>query len=48
MPHARFSLFTIAAALWVTGAAAAVPGQHFHSLEADQHDTREDTPSLRA
>ena len=49
MRYARFAKFpgSIAAALWVTGAAAA-PGQHFHSLEADQHDIREDSISLRA
>jgi 5'-nucleotidase len=50
MPHIRIAplIGTFAAALWVTGAAGATPEQHFHSLEADQHDIREDSVSLRA
>jgi 5'-nucleotidase len=50
MPHLRLASFigSIAAALWVTGASAAVPLQHSHSLESDQHDSREDTVPLRS
>jgi len=49
MPQIRLAPFlgSIAAALWVTGAAAAAPVGQSHSLESDEHDIREDSVPLR-